>query len=281
MFKDLAKRSIPSLIAIVVATLLLTFARYPFVGLIIVAIIATLAALGIKEYIELIKNKGVLLNVSVMLVSAVLFIVLSAFSHGRNLSLYLFGRTPLFLVFILPLLVAFKEHLKEPNDFSKKISFSLLGMVYIVLPLSFILPLLYFPFLDGRLLIAWIIAATKGSDIFAYFSGRLFGKHKLAPIASPNKSWEGALGGILGAMLISLAFAFIPSFGLKTIHAIVGGAILGIGGQFGDLFESLLKRDANIKDSSHLPGLGGILDSLDSLLFNLALAYFFFIASPL
>lgn len=291
MFHDLSKRFLTSSIAIAALIALLVFADIPFVSFIIVAIVALLAELGIREYIEIIKNKGITLNQYAMTIGAVVFIFLSAFSifaflpqvfaHTKHFQFL--GKIPLFLIFILPLVVAFIEHLKAPSGFALKASLSAFGLIYVVLPLSFIFPLLYMQFIDGKILLAWIIAVTKGSDIFAYIFGRIIGKHKLAPIASPNKTWEGAIFAVIGSILISLLFAtfFSHGFSLSIISAIIGGAVLGIGGQIGDLFESLLKRDANIKDSSKIPGLGGILDSLDSLLFNIPLAYFFFISSPM
>jgi len=111
------------------------------------------------------------------------------------------------------------------------------------------------------ILIVWM------SDTVAYLVGRSFGKHKLAPAISPGKTVEGALGGLLGAMLVGSAA--LVSFGLATwpLGLAVSAAIGGIG-QIGDLCESMLKRQANAKDSGTLiPGHGGVLDRIDALLF--------------
>jgi phosphatidate cytidylyltransferase len=104
-------------------------------------------------------------------------------------------------------------------------------------------------------------------DSAAYFVGRAIGKHKLFPRVSPNKSWEGAIAGLVGAILwfVAARALFLPYLTLTS--ALVCGAIVGIFGQLGDLAESLLKRDAGVKDSSNIiPGHGGILDRFDSLL---------------
>lgn len=113
-------------------------------------------------------------------------------------------------------------------------------------------------------------------DTAAYFVGRPFGRHKLFPRVSPKKSVEGAIGGLVGALLVAAIGAHTVTSFLSMGHHIALGAIVGIGGQVGDLSESLLKRDAGVKDSSTLlPGHGGILDRFDSLFFAGPLAYLY------
>lgn len=106
--------------------------------------------------------------------------------------------------------------------------------------------------------IAWV------ADIAAYFSGRAFGKHKLAPSVSPGKTWEGVAGAVVGVLI--LGFAVGPLAGVNTVFWAAILVLLTAVSVLGDLFESLLKRLAGIKDSSQLlPGHGGILDRIDSL----------------
>ncbi len=118
--------------------------------------------------------------------------------------------------------------------------------------------------------------AVKSADIGAYTFGRLFGRHKLAPHVSPGKTWEGMAGAVVFATVISLAFAAI--FGiLKIGPALAFGVVIAVIGQLSDLTESMLKRDAKLKDSSNrVPGFGGILDVIDSPLFAAPSAYLFF-----
>ena len=128
---------------------------------------------------------------------------------------------------------------------------------------------------DGQRLIATAFVIVWMTDSFAYFGGSSFGRHRLAPRVSPKKSWEGAIagffGGILGALLGRWIFG-IDTFGLVEIGAF--GAVVGVLGQVGDLAESIVKRDAGIKDSSSLiPGHGGVLDRFDSFLFTLAIIW--------
>jgi phosphatidate cytidylyltransferase len=151
----------------------------------------------------------------------------------------------------------------------------------LTLPISCALRINYFfpthALEDGRLWLAYVLLVTKMTDIGAYFCGKIFGKNKLAPSISPKKTVEGALGGLGAALLTSLIFAFFAShfapFHMTFLQSIWIGITMSILAQLGDLSESLLKRDAGVKDSSHLPGLGGMLDIVDSLVFTLPLMY--------
>ncbi len=132
----------------------------------------------------------------------------------------------------------------------------------------------------GAAWIVFVITVTLLSDTAAYFVGRAIGRHKMAPYLSPKKSWEGAAGGLLGATIAGIVL--IPLLGLPITLA--AGALLGalgsVAGQLGDLAESLIKRQVNIKDSGHLiPGHGGILDRLDSYLFTGPVLYYLIIVT--
>lgn len=106
----------------------------------------------------------------------------------------------------------------------------------------------------------------------AYGFGRWLGKHKLIAWLSPGKTWEGFVGGLAAAAFIGMLLShFSPRF--VWWEGLIAGAILGAAGQMGDLLESLLKRDAGVKDSGLVPGFGGVLDMLDSALFAAPLAY--------
>ena len=122
------------------------------------------------------------------------------------------------------------------------------------------------------------VFVVKCSDIGAYTFGKAFGKHKLAPRVSPGKTWEGMVGAIVVASLVSVAFAVV--FGIMAVWAALAfGACMAVAGQLSDLAESMLKRSAQQKDSSnHVPGFGGILDVIDSPLFAAPVAYVFFMS---
>ncbi len=120
----------------------------------------------------------------------------------------------------------------------------------------------------GGMTIIAIFASIWICDSAAYFIGRAFGRHKLLPRVSPNKTWEGAIAGFVGAVAAFVAARQLALPYLTVMQAIWCGIIVGVFGQIGDLAESLLKRDAGVKDSSSIiPGHGGILDRFDSLLF--------------
>jgi phosphatidate cytidylyltransferase len=125
-------------------------------------------------------------------------------------------------------------------------------------------------------LLSFFFLVLMGSDTGAYYTGRLLGRHKLAPTVSPGKTWEGAVGGMLASLLMAALahYWFFPELPLRA--ALVLAAVMNVLGVVGDLTESALKRGANAKDAaSILPGHGGFLDRLDSLLFNAPLIYYF------
>ena len=132
----------------------------------------------------------------------------------------------------------------------------------------------------GRAACLFVIVVVKCADIGAYLVGRAIGRHKLFPRISPKKTWEGLLGGIVAAVLVSWLVFYVAAGGrlgmvrLRLPDLLVLGIILPLAGVVGDMFESLLKRAAGAKDSSAaIPGMGGILDVLDSLLFSVPLFY--------
>lgn len=125
---------------------------------------------------------------------------------------------------------------------------------------------------------AWIIftfAITFLNDTCAYFVGRAFGRTKMAPILSPKKSWEGAAGGLLASLLTAMICVPLLGLPIHPAYAALIGALAGVVGPAGDLAESLIKRQVGIKDSGNLiPGHGGVLDRVDSLIFIAPLVYY-------
>ena len=132
---------------------------------------------------------------------------------------------------------------------------------------------------EGDQGLAWIsfaLIVTFSTDTAAFFVGKAIGKRPLAPAVSPNKTREGAIGGALAALVSALVSAAALSIDAPWTAVAVLGILLGVVGQAGDLFESKLKRLSGVKESGRLlPGHGGILDRLDSIVFNLAVVYYF------
>jgi phosphatidate cytidylyltransferase len=128
----------------------------------------------------------------------------------------------------------------------------------------------------SRHVLAFFFLVIMGADAAAYYGGRLFGRHKLAPSISPGKTWEGAIAGMLASLLLAAAahYWFFRELPLK--FALPLAAVMNVLGVLGDLTESALKRSAGAKDTAQLlPGHGGMLDRVDSLLFNAPLIYYF------
>jgi len=148
--------------------------------------------------------------------------------------------------------------------------------VYIGWPLSFLLLLRGSQpgLVPGTWWLLVLLLTVWGFDTAAFFTGRYFGRHKLLAAVSPSKTWEGVAGGL--ALAIIAAVAVTRPIGVPWYHAIAIGLLTGIAGQLGDLAESLLKRQTHVKDSGTImPGHGGILDRVDSILFAVLVVYFY------
>lgn len=161
------------------------------------------------------------------------------------------------------------------------ISTTLFGLMYVPWLLNFIQKINFFRGIngDGSFYVLYFILVTKFSDLGAYCVGSLIGKHKMIPRISPGKTWEGFGGAIVVSTLVSLTFAHFAGnrlFGMTPLHATILGIVLSCSAVVGDLIESIFKREAGVKDSGKFfPGIGGILDLLDSLLFNAPLMYLY------
>jgi phosphatidate cytidylyltransferase len=192
--------------------------------------------------------------------------------------------TSFLILFVLGLCV--RQFVSKNNTAGlTAIATTLFGLMYVPWLLNFIQKICYFPFPPGsaadagKYFLLYFILVTKFSDMGAYAVGSLIGRHKMIPRISPGKTWEGFGGAILVSTGASLAFVHLfgaKMVGMNTLHAVILGVILSVAAVIGDLIESLFKREAGVKDSGNLfPGIGGILDLLDSLLFNAPLMYLY------
>jgi len=186
----------------------------------------------------------------------------------------------LFLIFIPVLILS--ELFRDKESAILNLGGTLLGVLYIGLcsyslikirEFSSYSPLLYE---QGGFLVISVMVSIWACDSAAFFIGSAIGRHKLFPRVSPKKSWEGAIAGFIFSVITMIAARAVILDFLTISDVIVIGLITGIFGQIGDLAESLLKRDAGVKDSSNLiPGHGGIFDRFDSLLFTAPLVYIY------
>jgi phosphatidate cytidylyltransferase len=181
--------------------------------------------------------------------------------------------------FVLTLLLAFLLYgiAETRQTATVTMSTTLLGAAWIPLGLGHLLLLRGLPE-HGRLAVFTVLLAVFADDTAAYLIGRLVGRHKLAPALSPGKTWEGFVAGTAGA--IAVAFFAVYEEGFLTIpESIALGAAIALAGAAGDLFESALKRDLQVKDSGQLlGGHGGMLDRIDSLLFAGTAAFYVILA---
>ena len=160
----------------------------------------------------------------------------------------------------------------------KDMSYTLLGICYIPVFISFLT--LIDAMQNGKVLIGYILISAWGTDVFAYLIGKKFGKHKFSKV-SPKKSIEGCIAGTIGAVLIMVLYAVILNryfqFNYSYMYVIIVGIVLSLIGQIGDFSASCIKRYVDIKDYSNLlPGHGGMLDRIDSVLFLAPFAYLLF-----
>ena len=181
----------------------------------------------------------------------------------------------LFFIIVLISLFIIQFTRKESQNAVALIALTLFGIFYIGWFFTFLVKIRFLE--DGHKLVAYLLLVTKAGDIGAYLVGSKFGKHALIPRISPKKSVEGAVGGFLFSIAFALmSRSYLGWMSFKTI--LIGGVLIGVFAQLGDLAESLVKRDYRVKDSSlFLPGLGGMLDVIDSILFTAPIFYIYLI----
>lgn len=186
----------------------------------------------------------------------------------------------------LTLISAFAYYFIKGSDPFLNLAITLFGVIYLTVPLSYLIDINYFVVppvsSDGRWCLLYLLLVTKMTDTGAFFVGKQLGYTKFSPYISPKKTWEGALGGFFSALATSiLLYIFFhsvfttPPLNISFWQSLWLATAISVMAQFGDLAESLLKRDVGVKDSSHLPGLGGMLDIVDSLVFTSPLMYIF------
>jgi phosphatidate cytidylyltransferase len=252
-----------------------------------VSVMTLLAIVGLIEFYGLVEKEGMVCFKGWGVFGGVLLMV-GTFLHLEGLLPGIHGspsrvndfEVSFLILFVLGL--CFRQFLSRSNTKGiLAISTTLLGLMYVPWLLNFIQKIYLFPGLgsDGKFYVLYFIVVTKFSDSGAYVVGSLIGRHKMIPRISPGKTWEGFVGAIVVSTGASLLFAHLAGprlAGMTWIHAIILGVILSVSAVVGDLIESIFKREAGVKDSGRFfPGIGGILDLLDSLLFNAPIMYLY------
>lgn len=288
MHPGLGKRLISAAI-IVMAVVFAAFYATPLVVLFVLLAISTVALL---EYYSFLKAAEMPHFTLFGLVSAWALLVATwvGYTWPSRLSA---GDAELLVILLMTTGVMLRTFSQKNNQQQiATIAGTVFGVLYTAFLLNFLMKLLLaWPSSqgrDGRWLIMYMLLVVKWSDSGAYFVGCSFGKHKLFPRLSPNKTWEGLLGGLGTGLLVSMlcyVIAEAVSKGapmnlgvvrLGFLDAIFLGLLISVVGVFGDLTESLLKRAAGVKDSSKvIRGMGGVLDVVDSILFAAPFTYYY------
>lgn len=222
-----------------------------------IVMLAATAGISAGEFYYMLRSDAKLPNEMLGIIAAVLYPV----------SVYFCGLTGAMLVSLALLLALIVWYVFWMRARVPDVGVSFFGAAYTGLLLCGIVVVrTSLPDPWGGVLTLGIFLSVWANDSFAYLIGRKFGKHKLAPRTSPNKSWEGFIAGLIASMLCWLGLSFIPGVSMGILQALVFGLVCGLMGVLGDLAESRIKRNSGFKDSGTImPGHGGLLDRCDSL----------------
>ena len=241
----------------------------PMLDPVFVAFVAVLSAIGLTEFFAMVRAK----NISTWPTAATAFGVLMVVAADHSPALL---NTALVVGVIV---LAWGQVFRGQVDMAA-LSVTLWGLFYAGwMPAHFVL---LHNEKSGAGLVTLLIVLIALSDTGAYFIGKSMGRHKLSPKISPNKTWEGAIGGVISAALgmaaawyVDAHYPMVPLPGWPLWAYVLTSVVLAIAGQIGDLIESMMKRDAGVKDSGKLlPGHGGILDRCDGFLFAGPMLYY-------
>ena len=264
----LKTRILSAIAGIIILIIFIYWGAFPFY-----IFISLLTIIAINEYKNMLPEG--FKNNKYFLAFMSLSLLLYTYLNSRGLMDFSPG---IIIIFLLILLFVYHMLEHRYNNILQSIGYDLFGILYIGGGMSFFILLRNFnydPF-SGVKALWFVLIATWATDTGAYFSGKYLGKKQLAPIISPNKTIEGAIGGIIFTVIIVMIMGFY--FGMNGFNWFVYAIIVAIIAITGDLFESAIKRDMGVKDSGKIiPGHGGILDRFDSLFFTLAFTYYYLI----
>lgn len=250
------------------------------------ALISVFALISLWEFYGMLEHRGLPnFKITAMICGAALlcgsFYYFSQYGLARSYDF----ETAILLLFLLTVITRQMFARLRDDQPLRTMAYTLFGLLYVLWLFNFMTKILYVvpraP--DGRIMgqfyCLYLIAVTKFSDMGAYLTGSVIGRHPLIPHISPKKTWEGFFGAMVFSVLASLAlFKLMPGHlsALNWMHATILGLLLGFAAVIGDLAESIIKRSTGVKDSgSMLPGIGGALDLIDSLLFTAPLLFFY------
>ena len=254
--------------------------EYGFFGL-----LAFMAMLGLWEYYKMLEGDGIRVFTLTGLICGAVLVGGGFFIVRSQGPVNIHDFELLVLVLFLMTIFARQMFRGAENDPLRAMSYTVFGLLYIPWLFSFLTKIIYLmPRLPdggttGQYYVLYLVAVTKFSDMGAYVFGSLFGKKPFAPHISPKKTWEGFFGALFSSLMCSygmnaLLAGKLPAF--RFVDLTILGLVLGFAAVIGDLAESIVKRGAHTKDSSAiLPGIGGTLDLIDSILFTAPLLFFY------
>lgn len=236
-------------------------------GNLLLAATAFLSLVAVMEYMRMVKIHKTSLAAPVY-ISVIVLYVLLFLGKFENL-------VPLFVFLLLAIMALYV--FSFPKYRVEQIVAAYFGFVYAGLLISYVYQVRMLP---GGAFSVWLIfIAAWGSDVFAYCAGMLFGKHKAFPVLSPKKTWEGCIGGVIGAAVVAVVYCLAMNYFFRQSFSLVQYAVVCACGavisQIGDLAASAMKRNNEIKDYGKLiPGHGGVLDRYDSVIFVAPIVYY-------
>jgi phosphatidate cytidylyltransferase len=272
-----------STIVLWTVALVICFSGYELGFFVLISLVGLIA---LWEFYGMLDHKGLpnfkltaMICGGVMLVGSFYY-----FSHYGPARSYDF-EVAILLLFLLTVFTRQMFNSLRDDEPLQTMAYTLFGLLYVLWLFNFITKIVYVTprsptgAVTGQFYCLYLIAVTKFSDMGAYLTGSLIGRHQLIPHISPKKTWEGFFGALALSLFASLAlFRLMPGHlsVLTWPHAIVLGLLLGFAAVIGDLAESIIKRSTGVKDSGNmLPGIGGALDLVDSLLFTAPLLFFY------
>ncbi len=237
-------------------------------GVALLTLVLVIVFFASKEYVKILEHKGFYPSLKIILASEVLLAAISYFQKFHLVAIALTVCSMLAFMWVL---------FRGRQPYIANVATTILGFVYcgwFPMHLLFLRELHSPQFHDGLGFVVLMFTAILMTDIGCYYAGTHLGRHKLAPVISPNKTIEGSVGGaisaVIGAVIVGCCI------GLEWYISLIAGLLCTIFAQIGDLCESLIKRDAGVKDSGNtLPGHGGFLDRADSFVLTIPVMYYF------
>ena len=261
-YPKLSKRIVTSIVFLSASL----YAIFLAPNFIFVLTVEAFVLLALNEFFDMAKKKGLEINSALGLVFGGLFPLTFFFPADVVI---------MFAAMLCIFIFNFHRRLKEQALVNTSVT--MFGVIYVGWFFSLITKIRQLP--NGAAWVFYVILVTKVGDMAAYFFGQKFGRTKLIQHISPNKSIEGTVASFLASVLASLGSkAYLPH--VPLVHLLALGTVLGILALVGDLCESLIKRDCGVKDSGQIPGLGGVLDVIDSIIFTIPFCYYYITVFP-